>query len=121
MGSHKVRNIQPDRNNNGVNPGNGGGQPNMNNLGQFLNNVDLNQVMGQLSQMLGGGGGGGGGQPQQGYTQGPAQAPRTASRDPRLELLQAMKPFLNPRRSDMIDRIGQFYAIARIVQGQRKR
>lgn len=88
----------------------------MNNLGQFLNNVDLNQVMGQLSQMLGGGG-----QTQQGFTQGPSQAQRTAPRDPRLELLQAMKPFLNPRRSDMIDRIGQFYAIAKIVQGQRRR
>jgi hypothetical protein len=102
--------IQPD-NNRGGNPGNSGGQPNFNNLGQLFNNLDMNRVMNQFSQMMGGMPGG---------AQGGTQPPRPRPRDPRLDLLQAMKPFLNPRRSGIIDRIGQFYTITRIIRGRNR-
>lgn len=109
MSSKRDKNIQPDRNNSGSNAESTGGQPNINNLGQLLNNIDINQVMGQLSQMMGS------------SQQGTQQPQRQTASDPRLELLQAMKPFLNSRRGMMIDKIGQLYAITRMVQGNNKK
>lgn len=117
----RQRNIQPDADNynnrnNNINPGYNTGNNNqfdMNGLGQMLNNVDLNQVMGQLSQMVGG--------PQVPPLQNQAQPGRSAVRDPRLELLQAMKPFLSARRSELLDRVGQFYVITRILNQNKKK
>lgn len=113
MGNHRNKNTQPvnnnDNNNNDTNSGSTGGQPNLNNLGQLLNNIDINQVMGQLSQMMG--------SSQQRQT----QPQRASVNDPRLDLLQAMKPFLNTRRGVMIDKIGQLYAITRIIQGNNRK
>lgn len=125
MSSRRNRNLKPDSqpdngyNFNAGNTGNSGnsgnysGQPNMNNFGQFFNNMDLNQLLGQISQMMGGSPPGGG------FQGGPQmQAPRPSPpRDPRMQLLQAMKPFLNKKRGAMIDGIGQLYTIARIIRG----
>lgn len=105
---------QPDNgyNFNTGNSGNSNGQPNMNNFGQLFNNMDLNQLLGQISQMMGGA-------PQGNFQGGPQmQPPRPAPpRDPRMQLLQAMKPFLNKKRGAMLDGIGQLYTIARIIRG----
>lgn len=109
MGGRRNKNTQPDSGNSGENNSNTNGQPNFNNLGQLLNNIDINQVMGQLSQMMGS------------SQQGPQQRSRAPVNDPRIELLQAMKPFLNTRRATMIDKIGQLYAITRIVQGNNRK
>lgn len=110
MSNRRNKGTQPERSNNDGNTGNTNGQPNMNNLSQLLNNIDINQVMGQLSQMMGS------------SQQGQPQPPGPSVSDPRLELLQAMKPFLNTRRGVMIDKIGQLYAITRIIQkNNRKR
>ena len=125
MSDRRNRNIEPDaqtgntqQNNNGnANSGNynnSNGQSNANNFGQMFNNIDLNQIMGQLSQMMGGAPGGFQGNPQ--------MPPRPAApRDPRLQLLQSMKPFLNKKRGTMIDSIGQLYAIAKIIRGNGRR
>ncbi len=123
MSSRRQRNIPPDpdrnqntsgnNNNKGNSNNNSNGnsnQPDLNNLGQLLNNIDLNQVMGQLSQMNNGSG-----------SQSPPQTQGQGSKDPRLDLLNAMKPFLNTRRGGMIDKVGQFYSIMRIVQGNNKK
>lgn len=119
MSSRRDRNIgpdaQPDSSGNTGNYSNPNGQQNMNNLGQLFNNLDLGQVMGQLSQMMGGSPGGG----FPGNPQGVPRAPQ-APRDARIQLLQSMKPFLNRRRGTMIDSIGQLYAIARIIRGGKK-
>lgn len=114
MSSRRQRNIPPDpdsnQNTSGDNNSNrsNNNQQNFNNLGQLLNNIDINQVMSQLSQMNGAPGA-----PPQMQGQGP--------KDPRLDLLNAMKPFLNTRRGGMIDKIGQFYSIMKIVQGTNKK
>lgn len=110
--SRRKRIIQPDVNYNGINNNNISEQPNfnmqpnMNNIGQLLNNIDLNQVMSQLSQMLGS---------PSGVETGPAPRPN-APMDTRLQLLQAMKPFVNARRGDMLDKIGQIYSIVKMLQ-----
>ena len=124
MSSRRDRYIQPDGNINPPNTGNftsagntenpgstgnSGGQFNMNNLGQLLNNIDIKQVMNQFSQM--------GGSPQE-QTQG---APSKSSKDPRIDLLQAIKPFVSSKRGGMIDKIGQFYAITKIIQNTNKK
>lgn len=130
MSSRRNKNIQPDEDNysynannrNNMNPGGGanmnpGGGMNMNNLGQMLNNMDLGQIMGQLSQMMGGPPGGSTDGQQAGF-----QPPRPSPpRDPRFQLLQAMKPFLGKRRGVMIDNIGNLYNIAKLVRGFNKR
>ena len=113
MSSRRQRNIPPDPDKNQNTSGNNnnkgnGNQQDLNNLGQLLNNIDLNQVMGQLSQMNNG-------------SQSPPQTQGQGSKDPRLDLLNAMKPFLNTRRSGMVDKLGQFYSIMRIVQGNNKK
>lgn len=130
MSGRRERGIQPDNDNykynsNAGNFGNSGSGPNMspgggmnmNNLGQMLNNMDFNQILGQLSQMMGGG-------PQmappQGGPQGGFQGPRPMPRDPRVQLLQAMKPFLSKRRGMIVDNIGNLYNIVRIVRGFRR-
>ncbi|HBM80786.1 MAG: hypothetical protein QME45_06395 [Clostridiales bacterium] len=110
---NRYRNMRPmaqaDGNYNSGNPN--GQQPNMNNFGQLFNNMNLGQIMGQLSQMMGG--------PPPGGFQGGPQAPYRPAppRDPRLQILQAMKPFLNRRRGAMIDGISQLYSIAKIIRG----
>lgn len=126
MSDRRNRNIEPDaqtgnaqQNNNGStnsgNYNNSNGQSNANNFSQMFNNIDLNQIMGQLSQMMGGGAPGG-------FQGNPQMPPRqTAPRDPRLQLLQSMKPFLNKKRGTMIDSIGQLYAIAKIIRGNGRR
>jgi hypothetical protein len=115
MSSRRNRNIQPDAqpdNGYNFNSGNPNGQPNMNNLNQLFNNMDLNQILGQISQMMGGGPQGGVPNNPQMQQPGPSQV-----RDPRIQLLQAVKPFVNRRRGAMIDGIGQLYAIAKIIKG----
>ncbi|KPU46045.1 hypothetical protein OXPF_05260 [Oxobacter pfennigii] len=123
MTSRTSKDVHPENNMNNVNPG---GDFNMNNLGQLLNGLDINQLMSQVSQMMGGQMGGfpGGQQgPAPGAPQGQPmgfQPPRAAPRDPRLQLLQAMKPFLSKRRSGLIDNIGQLYTIASLVRSFKK-
>lgn len=115
MSSRRNRNIQPDSqaNNSSGNFGSSNGQPNMNNFGQFFNNMDLNKILGQFSQMMGG-------PPPGAFQNGPQSPPRqSAPRDPRLQMLQSMKPFLNKRRGTMIDGISQLYSIARLMRGGR--
>lgn len=135
--ARRRRDIQPDGSNiNPGNMGNPGGDSNMNDFGKFLNNVDLNQLMGQFSQMMGGpqGGaqgpqGGGQGSPQGGFRGNPQgggfpggfQPPKQAPRDPRMQLMQAIKPFLSKRRAGMLDNIGQLYGVFNIVKGMKKR
>lgn len=121
MGSRRNRNEQADNENYNNNAGFGnGGSPggafNMNNLGQMLNNLDLGQIMGQLSQMMGSPPGGQPGNPAGGGIPGGFQSPRQASGDPRMQLLQTMKPFLSARRARMLDSISQLYNIAKIVR-----
>lgn len=115
MSSRRSRNIQPDAqpNNSSGNFGSSNGQPNFNNLGSLFNNMNLNQILGQLSQMMGG-------PSQGGFPGGPSPTPRPSPpRDPRMQLLQSIKPFVNKRRGAMIDGIGQLYSIVRIIRGGR--
>lgn len=122
MSSRRNRNIQPDAqpgngyNFNSGNPGNADSQPDMNNFSQFLNNMDFNQILGQISQMMGG-------PPPGGFPGNPQmQQPKPPQpSDPRIQLLQAVKPFVNRRRGAMIDGIGQLYAIAKIIKGNGRR
>lgn len=124
MSSHRHRTIPPDNDNynykTNINDNtvqnNGEGQFNMNNLGQLLNNMDLNQVMGQLSQMMGNNQG-----TSQGNNDRPPSLQPSNTKDPRVQLLQAMKPFVNQKRGQILDNIGQIYGIIKIVRSTNKK